>query len=70
MVVPSDPPVSRPVPAPIVATAVVPLTHVPPPTPSLSIVVVPAHSACTPPGADGDGYTVATRVTTQLDPKV
>jgi len=41
--VPADTPVTNPAPVPTVATVVVPLDHVPPVVPSVSVVVEPAH---------------------------
>ena len=52
--------VITPVPKPMVATAVVPLVHVPPP-PSLN-VVVPVHNVVVPEIADGEAFIVTTAV--------
>jgi len=42
--VPDDTPVTFPVPLPTVATAVLPLAHVPPVVPSVNVVVEPAQN--------------------------
>jgi hypothetical protein len=57
--VPLSTPETTPVPAPIVATEVLPLSHVPPPA-SESVVVEPSHTEAVPEMADGAGLTVIT----------
>ncbi len=54
-------PETRPVDDPIVATVVLLLVHVPPPT-SVSVVVKPMHTLAAPVIADGAGLTLATNV--------
>ena len=58
--VPDDTPVTIPVEAPTVATPVLPLVHVPPLVPSLSVVVKPAQTIAVPVMDDGNAYTVTT----------
>ena len=68
MLVPTMIPFRTPVVDVIVATVGVPLVHVPPVTPSLSVVPVPAHSADGPDGVPGVAYTVMACVAAQLTP--
>ena len=56
--VPPDKPETTPVVAPIVATLVFPLAHVPPPDASLKAVVAPAHSMVVPVIPEGKALTV------------
>jgi hypothetical protein len=51
--VPGETPVTTPVAEPIVATAVLPLIHVPPAVVSLSVTVVPAQRKDVPKIAEG-----------------
>ena len=59
------PPVTMPDDEPTVATAVVPLTHVPPAGTSLNAVVRPAHTVSVPEIAAGNELTVTTAVLIQ-----
>ena len=61
---PADTPVTTPVPGTTVATVVVLLLHVPPPT-SLKVVVDPTHTDTVPVIEDGNGLTVTTVVAKQ-----
>jgi hypothetical protein len=56
--VPADMPLTIPVLNPIVATPVLLLVHVPPPTPSLKDRALPIHTVATPPITVGDALTV------------
>lgn len=67
---PADAPVTTPVVLPTVATAVLPLTHVPAPEASDSVVVVPVHKAVLPLIAEGIGLTVATTVAKPVQPEL
>lgn len=63
---PNATPVTRPEDTPIVATAVLPLLHVPPPE-LVNVIVPPAHTTEGPDIADGNGSTVTTVVIAQPD---
>jgi hypothetical protein len=65
-----DPVETTPLDRPIMATDVLPLNHVPPPTASDSAIVEPRHSADGPKIVPGDAYTVTTFTTEQLPPNV
>ena len=56
----TDMPVTTPVPDPTVATAVLPLVHVPPPDASLKAIVDPTQTDGEPVMANGKGFTVTT----------
>jgi hypothetical protein len=60
-VVPTPTPVTTPPPV-IVAIAVLPLVHAPPPVASLSEIVAPKHNSLRPDIAAGNGFTVTTVV--------
>src|ERR1043166_4771101 len=65
MEVPADTPVTTPVVEPIVATPVLLLLQVPPPVPSLNVVVAPWQILVTPVIGRGDGYTVTVMAAAQ-----
>jgi hypothetical protein len=52
-----------------VAMPVLLLLHTPPPTPSLSKIVLPIHTAVVPPMAVGARFTVIVLLTVQLPPR-
>lgn len=60
--VPANIPLTMPVPDPTLATAVLLLAHVPPPTELLNVLVVPSHTFITPVMAGGGGFIVAVAV--------
>ena len=62
LAVPAVMPDTIPVPAPIVATAVLLLLQVPPVLVVLRVVVCPTHALVLPVMAAGSGFTVATAV--------
>ena len=64
MLVPAVTPVSKPEDSPIVATPGVLLVHVPPVTPSASVLVPPTHSVVVP-VIGGAIFTVTIRVDVQ-----
>ena len=66
---PEDTPVTNPVVALTVATAVLVLLHVPPNVPSVNTEVWPTHIVVVPPIAPGIGLTVTVIVAEQPDGK-
>ena len=62
---PVETPVIIPVDEPMVATAGVPLSHVPPPEASVSVMLAPAHNAGGPEMPAGNWFMVMTLVTEQ-----
>ena len=66
-VIPVIIPLTTPLEEPIVATAGLPESHVPPP-PSLSVVVVPGHAWAVPDIADGFVFTVTVVYAAQVTP--
>ena len=58
VVVPAEIPEANPVVAPIVATTVLELLHVPPPVASVSVPVVPVHKFVGPAIGSGAAFTV------------
>ena len=66
--VPDDTPVTTPVAPTTVATLVVPLVHVPPVVPSVSVIVEPAQNAAEAGMVDGVVFTVTTAVVVQPVP--
>ncbi len=62
---PADTPVITPVPAPTVATALLPLTHEPPVVILPKVIVAPTHTGIEPVIADGNGLIVTIAVTEQ-----
>ena len=65
LVVATTPPVTTPVDSPTVAIPVALLLHVPPPVPSVSVVVNPEHTVRVPLIAVGNGFTVTMAVCIQ-----
>jgi hypothetical protein len=66
--IPAPAPDITPVPAPAVATAVAPELHVPPPVPSLSVMLSPVQILDEPDMADGVLFTVTMADAIQLPP--
>ena len=65
---PAVTPVRTPVPWVIVAKLVLLQLHVPPPTPSLKVIVEPVQTLVTPEIADGTALTITDAVETQPAP--
>ena len=70
IVVPADMPLTMPLVAPTVPTAVLPLLQVPPAVPSASGRVLPAQTGNTPVMAAGSGLTVTVVVDVQPEPGI
>jgi hypothetical protein len=68
--VPALMPVITPVEEPIVATVVVPLTHVPPPVASVTVIVLPTQTVVLPAMVSGSAFTVSVLVMIQPVGKV
>ena len=65
--VPTELPVSRPVPVPIEATVALALLHAPLPPASVSVLVPPGHTVPLPAIAGGSGFTVNVAEAVQPD---
>ena len=63
---PVDTPVTKPVADPTTATAVLPLTHVPPAALLVSVVLTPVHKLSAPEVMPGAGFTDTTDVAVLL----
>ena len=66
---PPPAPVTTPVPVPTVATVVVLLVHLPPPVPSLRVLVCPTHSVVIPVMGSGLAFTEITVLVMQPAPR-